>query len=349
MKEKALKEVVNFIVSFLFNKTGSDIFDSWKEKRNIKKILREDQKNIKRVFYISEETDLYNLVEGFIIYKAFMDTRFYSPMILTEEQENELWQNFKEYLMKQNGNNSFEISNNYKDKIVRCINLHNDAINRIIMDEKSKVQMKVMRNEYNDINKSLNKIIDTLNTDTPLQDENNKLGFLVSQIEAIMKSYRFDINQLRRLQLVCIGLPMLIMFIMAITIPLSLKNINGTNSLYLVLIFIVAFIGLSLIFGGIISNKLKKLEDRMEIVRKDLLKLHYGIYYNLMSNQYISDSFFLEEFSNIIMSLKNASQKEDGIRSLEVKSIIKKMEILYDKELSKIEIANNIGSIKESN
>ena len=42
MKEKALKEVVNFIVSFLFDKTGSDIFDSWKEKRNIKKVLLEE-------------------------------------------------------------------------------------------------------------------------------------------------------------------------------------------------------------------------------------------------------------------------------------------------------------------
>lgn len=109
MKEKVLKEVVNFIVSFLFDKTGSDIFDSWKEKRNIKKVLLEDKKNIKRVFYTNEKTDLYNLGEEFIKYKAFMDTSFYSPMNLTEEQEDGLWQKFKEYFARQNGNKHLKL------------------------------------------------------------------------------------------------------------------------------------------------------------------------------------------------------------------------------------------------
>lgn len=88
------------------------------------------------------------------------------------------------------------------------------------MDEKSKVQLKVMPNEYEIINKSLNKIIDTLNTETSLQEENNKLGLIVTQIESIMKSYRFDISNLRKF---CVFGTILVLIVMAISIPLCFK------------------------------------------------------------------------------------------------------------------------------
>lgn len=337
MIEKSIAEAINCIAAFLVDRSGNEIFDKWKEKRKIKKILKNDKKNIERIFLTHEGADLYNLVEEFIIFSVFINPVFYSPMSLSEEQEEKLWKVFQEFLEKEEGNKRFEINKNNKEKIIRCVNLHNEAINGIIMDEKSKIHIKAMQSEHESIRKSLNQIIDTLNTDTPLQEKNDNLGFMVSQMESIMKSYRFDISQLRRLQLVCFGLPMLIMLIMAITIPLSLRYVKETNSLYIILIFVAAFIVLSLIFGGNISFKLKHLEERMSVARRNLFDFHTDIYYNLINEEYKKLYFPLEELEEIIETLIRANLISDEIEDLEreVELCIKQMKELYKKEYNR--------------
>lgn len=91
---------------------------------------------------------------------------------------------------------------NFKYIIIKYNNLHNKAINNLIMDKQSLLNMKMMQSQHKDIKDSLNCIIDTLTTDIKLQDKDDELNFSIEQFEMIMKSYRFDINQLRKIQII---------------------------------------------------------------------------------------------------------------------------------------------------
>lgn len=61
--DKKIGEVIEFIASFLVDTTGNEIFEKWKAKRKISKMLKEDKKNIERIFFAIKNSDLYNLVE----------------------------------------------------------------------------------------------------------------------------------------------------------------------------------------------------------------------------------------------------------------------------------------------
>lgn len=105
------------------------------------------------------------------MFSAFKEVTFYSSMKLTMDQEDNLWIKFSDFLKSETGN---YVNANYKDKIIRCINLHNKAINNIIMDDQSLLHMKMMQSQHRAVKDSLNYIIDTLNTETKLQDEYSK-------------------------------------------------------------------------------------------------------------------------------------------------------------------------------
>lgn len=281
------KEIAEFIASFLLDKTGNEFFDKWKAKRKISKILNEDNKNIERIFYAKKDSDLYNLVEEFIMNSAFKEVTFYSPMDLTTEQEEKLWEEFSNFIKKENKENY--ISGEYKNKIIRCINLHNKAINSIIIDEQGNFQTKMMQDQHQSIKKSLNYIIDTLNTETKLQDEDDKLNFGVEQLEMIMKSYRFDICFLRKLQIICICGAMIILLFMSIAVPLSLKHNMNHSSMIIMCVFLLMVVLLLLFFWRQITQELYGLEEQMENMRKELWKIHYEIYIKKICNKYDFD------------------------------------------------------------
>lgn len=283
-EKKMTDKIVDTIAGFLVDRTGNEIFDKWKEKRKIKKILKEDCKNIKRIFNTDEDSDLYKLIEEFIMFHAFKETNFYSSMDLTLEQEHELWERFKKHISQEKSDNY--VDHNYKDKIIRCVNLHNEAINSIIMDEKSKIHIKAMQSEHRLIAKSLNQIISTLNTDTPLQDEDNRLGFIVSQVEAIMKSYRFDIGQLRRLQSFCICGTIMVLIVMAISIPLCLKYVSNMYAIYTAMMLFLMFGFLLILFWRNITIRLRALEGNMEGMREVLMKTHMEMYTDMLKTMY---------------------------------------------------------------
>lgn len=237
MMDEKMKEVIGFIAGFLVDMTGNELFEKWKSKRKISKILKQDSINIKRIFYVEYNSNIYNLIEEFIMFFAFKSTSFYSSMNLTVEQEEHLWREFTDFIKNETGNAYVDIG--YKDKVIRCINLHNEAINNIIMDAQGLLHMKVMQNQHNIINNSLNHIISTLNTETKLQDEDDQLNFSVEQLEMIMKSYRFDINQLRNIQIICILGGVIILLFMSIFVPLALK---GDHNIYSIIIMSLFFV-----------------------------------------------------------------------------------------------------------
>ena len=282
---KRTKEVIQFIAAFLVDTTGNEIFEKWKEKRKISQILKEDNKNIKRIFYTIDNSDLYNLVEEFIMYSAFKEVSFYSPMDLTIEQEEKLWEEFSNFIKRESKENY--VNGKYRDKIIKCINLHNKAINSIIIDAQGNFQMKMMQNQHQSIKDSLNYIINTLNTETKLQDKNDELNFSAEQLEMIMKSYRFDINQFRRIQILTICGTMMILLVMSIFIPLSIKSVNNSNSTVIMFLFLLMAVLLLLLFWRQVTIKLGRLEIQMEEIRQLLWNIHFKLYENQIETNYM--------------------------------------------------------------
>lgn len=282
------KEVIEFIAAFLVDMTGNEIFEKWKAKRNISKILKEDRKNIKRIFYEVDDLDLYNLIEEFIMFSAFKEVTFYSSMNLTIDQEDNLWIKFSDFLKSETGDDYVNAS--YKDKIIRCINLHNKAINNIIMDDQSILHLKMMQSQHRAVKDSLNYIIDTLNTETKLQDEDSELNFSVEQLEMIMKSYRFDIKQLRKLQIISLYGAIVILLFMSVFIPISLKGVDNIYSTVIMFLFFTVVVLLLLMFWIHISHKLRGIEKRMETMRNSLWESHFMLYKNQIGNKYTKNN-----------------------------------------------------------
>lgn len=283
--EEKIKEVVIFIASFLVDKTGNEIFEKWKAKRKISKILKEDRKNIERIFYTINNSDLYNLVEEFILFSAFKEVTFYSSMDLTIEQEEKLWQKFSDFIKAETGDDN--VNGEYREKIIRCVNLHNKEINGIIMDAQGILQMKVMQSQHRVIKDSLDYIIDTLNTETKLQDEDDELNFSAEQLEMAMKSYRYDINQLRKIQTLCICGATAILLLIAIFIPLSLKYVENFYSVIIMFSFLLMAVVLILAFWKHFSKNLHYLETQMEDKRQSLWVTHFSLYENQIEAKYM--------------------------------------------------------------
>lgn len=283
MKEKT-KEIIEFIAAFLVDTTGNEIFEKWKSKRKISKILKEDNDNIERIFYAIKGSDLYNLVEEFIMYSAFKEVSFYSPMDLTIEQEEKLWEAFSDFIKKESKDNYVDYK--YRDKIVRCINLHNKAINSIIIDDQGNFQMKVIHNQYKSIKDFLEYKISTLNTETEFQDKDDKLNFGIEQLESIMKSYRFDINFLRKLQIICFGGTLIIFMSASLFISFSLKYNINKNSMYIMCFFLLIVAVLLLKFWLNIKMDLYRLEQQMEKMRQALWEIHFKFYANKIYKEY---------------------------------------------------------------
>lgn len=282
------KELIQIIIGFVLERTGNQGLDIWKEKRKIKRILKKDRKNIKSIFSVCGDSDYYNLIEQFIMFWAFTDVEFFSEKKLTEEEEEQLWNKFKSYIEKETAH--FIDKFDCKEKIVRCINLHNMAINEIIMDEKSRFQMKVEQKSFRDIKKILSGIVDTLNSNTKLQEKDEEIGFGIEQMESIVKSYRFDIGYLRRIQVLSIIAAMLVLLIMGNNIPLHIDEIENIYSTIIMGFFMVVVVFITLKFWRSISEKLTILEDELNHIRKKLWYVHYELYENQIGKKLISDS-----------------------------------------------------------
>lgn len=283
-KKKMKEEVISYIVSFLVDKTGNNIFDSFRERLRIKNLLKKDGQNIERIFYAEKNTDLYNLVEEFIFYTAFKEPFFYSPMNLTESQEEIVWLQFTEYMREQT-NNKY-IDGDYREKIIRCINLHNEAVNRMIMDESTRFQAKTHQIHYNSINMNLKEIIDTLNTQTSLQIDDEELNFSIEELESIIKSYRFDINNLRRIQSFIICGSIMVLFIMTIFIPISIRYVENILAT-IVMVYLLCMVMIILLFlWRDVSRKVIALEGKLEMMRDSLWDIHFELYKNQIKVKY---------------------------------------------------------------
>lgn len=286
MNEKRIKNITKFISAFLIERTGNDTFDEWYEKRKISKILKEDSKNIEKYFYTYKSADLYNLVEEYMMYNVFKEANFYSSKKLNEEQENRLWDDFSNYMRRENLSNY--IDNAFKEKIIRCVNLHNEAISTIILDARSRFRMQTAEKQHEYIKRQLKQMeenINTLNLNTRTQDHDEKLDFFIEQMESIMKSYRYDINQLRRrIKFIFCCL----FFIITVLFTYLVLNYNNITDQMIWIIILVLNIICILIhyFVRFRNGRLYHLEEELDEMRRSVWKLHYSLYENQITNKY---------------------------------------------------------------
>lgn len=284
MEGKAFKEVVKFIISFLVDRTGNDAFDKFAEKRKIIEVLKQDKKNIKQIFYEVEDSEMYILIEEFIMYHVLKTKEFYAVMNLSKEQEENLWEMFEKHIKKENGGEY--LNPEYRERIIRCVNLHNEAINEIVMDEKSKIHIKWQQNQNEAINNSIKELVDTLNTETKLQEKDIELDFITVQLESIIKSYRYDINQLRRHQMVCIYGALVVLSLLTVFMPIALERVKNVYGMYIVaILFLIVFVFV-IVFGMNNFRKLRMIERDMSRARDLLWKTHYDLYECLINYRY---------------------------------------------------------------
>lgn len=276
MSYKAVKGVAKFIVSFLVERTGNDAFNRYAERKKIIRVLKQDQKNIKEIFCDLEGTEIALLIEQFIMYHVFKKKEFYADDNLSPEQEEQLWVMFVDYIKKQNRYDY--VNSSYRERIIRCVNLHNDDVKEIILDEDTKIHMKWQQEQNEMMRKSIHDIVDTLSIETQLQEEDGNLEFITVQLESIMKSYRFDINQLRRHQMVCIYGALVFLGLSTIFMPTTLESAQNNFGMFIVAI-LFAIVVVSVIGFGINNfKKLSRIELDMAEARESLWRIHFYFY-----------------------------------------------------------------------
>lgn len=287
MKEKCFTEVAGFILTFLIERNGNNFLDKRAEKKKIVKILHDDGKNIRRIFNTTEGTDLYNLIEEYMMYNIFKKADFYSSEKLDEEQENKLWEDFSNYMRNEGFSNY--IDKDCKEKIIYCVNRHNEAIDNIILDASGRFGLKIVEKQHKSLERQLKQIeksIDTLSLETPLQDHDEELDFSIEQLESIMKSYRFDIKQFRLFLITILGSLFLFFFLTVIIMLVLLKSIYVHFVLWGIIFVVWIMLSIAVYFFIYQKSRLTILERKLDEKRDLMWDINYKLYVNQITTKY---------------------------------------------------------------
>lgn len=142
---------------------------------------------------------------------------------------------------------------------------------------------------YNSIDRKLKEITNTLNNRTALQEENVELDFSIEELESIIKSFRVDIKYIRKMHSMIICGTMMILLIMSIFVPLSIKYAEYMPATIIMVFFLCMVVVLLLILWRDISVKEKALEKKIELMRDSLWNIHFELYQNQICRLYKID------------------------------------------------------------
>lgn len=277
-----LKPVVDFIVNLLIDIKKDDIYDSWKCRRKIKSVLKSDIKNINRIFLdVKIDDKMFDLINDFLIGTIFIDKSFYYPAELTAEQENKVLEMFQERVKTSLGDSY--VKPDYKKIIIKCINSHNKTVTDILMSYESTLQMNVMQINHKSIEQELNKIFGALNTNTRIQDNDDELDFLVLQLESIMKSYMFDIKQLRKQKIFIYICLTVVVLTLCIT---SNRFTNYEENIINICLYIILYALTVAFWLYEIKERLHDLEKTFEKNRKSLFDTHLEYYSTALNKNF---------------------------------------------------------------
>lgn len=284
MVEIKTQDIVNVLVSFLIDRTGNDVFDRLRERRKLEKIIKKDRENIRSIFKNVNDTELYVIIEEFIFFSAFQNATFFSPTKLEKEKEDELWDNFKKYVSREIADKYIDIS--YKERIIRCVNLHNEAINTILLDQQNNLQLKLVQKQHDNIEYMLKNIIDTLDKNCEYLDEEKGVEYAISQLESIMKSCRYDLWQLRKKE-ISYWIECLLGFSLLI-LAVALSEGRISFLLFIIIFIILGTIIFALLFSARNIQKTIEVEEKtLQEYKNRLWTLHYDLLYDALQNKLI--------------------------------------------------------------
>lgn len=290
--ETYTKEAVAWILQFLAGQIGDDFIKKVKTKKDIKKLLKLDLRRITKTFTLCNcPKETMTLIKSFIFTHAFMDAQYYSASELNEQQVENLWNDFTDYMSKEIGtNNLADINKDFKNKLIYCVTCHNNAINDMFFDISSRIQLQKSQKEHDAIIGKLNYIADTLSTDTEIQSYNEDIFFFLNQIESLLKSMRIDLLHRRKLQLIyTIGI-LLNSFAMLFGVTKVMTGDFGSSSyisiiqLIIILAFLIFVFYILMVMLYKIAQNIRCLEDKIDAYTEKLWNIHYEYYEKILKN-----------------------------------------------------------------
>lgn len=273
---------IDGVLNIIAEQLGLSFLEKHKSKKKIKEILKNDSLTIKQFFQYRTENQI-KLIENYIYSKAFINMEFYSIEALNEDEENELWFDYCEYMRKETNDGYVDIKD--RDNLIYCLNKHNKRISDAFLSTNSKIQMQKDRYNHYNIIKEIRTIQDTLVSNTKLQSENISLDYLNIQIESILKSVRLDLIQRRKLQSIyLVG----VLFVIAIMNFSIYKGINMVVyqdiefsiaiSLFSILLFSILIIRFLYKLWRDVTQTIYNLEQRIEQYTDKLWEIHFNLY-----------------------------------------------------------------------
>lgn len=272
-----LKNVGLTIGQYIFGRVGDTYFDSFTAKRKLKKILKEDEKNIEQKFQENVGEAEIEKIKKFFFEDIFQDVMFLYPVSdFPEERSILLERRFNAYAEKTNWKICSSV--NLSD-LIACVVKHNKLVNKYLLSDSERIMLKTIQRNQLDL---LGYIGKTLDSNSELQIENQTLDYTQKQIEGLLHAMRMDAKHYKLLMMIySFGILMLIT-IAIITLPKILNASDKVQSISSGLVVITIFFALAavlLLFLFCLSLKNVKIRENRVLEYMELLwQLHFERY-----------------------------------------------------------------------
>lgn len=286
-----LKNVGLTIGQYIFGRVGDTYLDRFTAKRKLKRILKEDEKNIEQKFQENVEDAEIEKIKKFFFEDIFQDVMFLYPVSdFPEEMSILLERRFHAYAAK----TDWEIRSNISlSDLVACVVKHNKLVNKYLLSDSERIMLKTIQRNQSDL---LGYIGKTLDSNSELQIENQALDYTQKQIEGLLHAMRMDTKHYKLLMMIySLGILVLIT-IAIITLPKILKASDNFQSISSGLVVVTIFFALaavlllSLFFLSLTNVKIreKRILEYMEL----LWQLHFERYKRIfaLSSQNLNDA-----------------------------------------------------------
>lgn len=283
---EVIKAVGVTIAEYVFGKVGDKFYETRLAARKIKNILKADKKYIEEQFERKELEILH--VEEFLFQEVFQNSIFLYPVsAIPKDRVKLLWGKYRAYMTDKHNIDIDTVSENediIKSKLVKCVNNHNESVNKHLLSESDRIILKTMQRSQSDL---LGYVGQTLDANSELQSTHAKLDYTHKQVEGILHAFRMDMRHYKLLLM--LNLVGIIVFatISIIVLPHIIGNLSdlfrgnpdiNTSKLILFnsIIVILAFVLLILIWLFFISlRNVQKCESRIVHYMESLWEIHF--------------------------------------------------------------------------
>lgn len=276
-KSELIRIGTDNILSCLINQTGSELSNYLSKRRSAKNTMKAVIKSIEEEF--GEDKKAITIVSDFFRNYITTNYNYFSLGDIDQERQEDLWDAFCKFWRSRDGGEV--INADYRENLVRCLNVYNRRIRDSKLTVKDEVQLTLNQVRQKRLEAKLDKIIDTLCLNTGLQESDIELEYLSSQVESVLKSFRSDLNRnlyIVRFMMMCL---IVTIAVAAIAILFTIRYLN----FIVVVIELVFFVFILLLTSAplIRSVQIVKVKERhIESMCDRLLEMHYKLYERML-------------------------------------------------------------------